>query len=154
MKDPQAERLYNAQEHAFTTRKRRVGPFTTVRSFESPLRSMNEVLRFSSRIVRSRWWTERGGPSYVELHHETEWNGSARAYRWSFDRDSADVWLPRWAWNKPIVLHELAHLIATRGQPHGPTFAGVLLEMHELFVGKRSAKKLSAAFEKRGVRIA
>ena len=135
MKDPQVRNLRDAEAIAM--------------GYERALTCMEDVRRFAGRVARSRWWAEQGGPSLVEVFYEFKLD-YAQAVKTG---DYGDLWLPRWAWNEPTVLHELAHLVVWRGQNHGPTYAGRRLEIEEEFGSKRGAKRLRAEFERRGVRV-
>lgn len=63
--------------------------------------------------------------------------------------------LPRWARNKIVICHELAHTACPPThviQPHGRDFASTYLKIVELFMGWDDRMKLVRAFSKHRVR--
>lgn len=38
-----------------------------------------------------------------------------------------EIALPRWARNRIVLLHEIAHFFDQRNEPHGPEFVGILI---------------------------
>ncbi len=142
MADPQAYRLYEAQWQVFgepTGRK-------TLR-----FASFRDVERFAAHVVGSDWWSWHSSCD-VEL----EYQDLDHAYAHKVVREP--LWyvvLPRWAWNRAAVIHELAHVATPYAkQFHGPAFARTLLDMHFIFGSKRDAARLREAFDREGVRYA
>jgi hypothetical protein len=58
--------------------------------------------------------------------------------------------LPLWARQRPVVLHELAHLLTPRDEAHGPRFVGVLIGLLARHAGYR-ANDLMALADTMGV---
>lgn len=63
--------------------------------------------------------------------------------------------LPPFAWNRLIVLHEVAHVFTWHRQyaPHGPEFCGVYLVLVGHFVGCECRAELRANLRERRVRV-
>lgn len=136
--DPQAELVYDCEYEVFRHAKR---------DRRTPLfHSLDEVVAFCRRVTASEWWGDLNGPDVtVRLGY-----GDC-AYA---DLDEDAIELPRWAWKRSVVLHELTHLVTKRGQAHGPTFTARLLEAHELFGSKHQADELREEFYWMGVKVA
>ena len=43
--------------------------------------------------------------------------------------------LPSWAWNKPVICHEVAHLLAPRNSEHDENFVGVYMFLLNYYCG-------------------
>jgi hypothetical protein len=133
MYDPQCAAVYRAERDLLA--------YIDVRH----LQSMDAVQRFVQRVINSDWWV---GPHVVDIEHLP-----GRRYADSVERDGVGIIrLPRWAWMKPTILHELTHLATPLGQPHGPTFCARLWEAHVRF-SPGTAEALLEAFEWRGVKV-
>ena len=66
------------------------------------------------------------------------------------DNDEPIIQLPRWARNKYVILHEIAHHLVMRVDEdeigHGPLFASVLLDLVRIDLGRQAYYKLKLAF--------
>jgi hypothetical protein len=128
--------LYDAETDVFSVKQR----------FLYPLVTKNGVMELVTQVVSSSWWR---GPEDVELVHHV---GGRWAMANRHSSTTGELLLPRWAWNRPTVLHELCHLQTWGRQHHGPAFAGSLLQAHELFGAVEDARALAEAFDEYGVR--
>lgn len=154
-RDSQKSKLYRAERHAFLS-----GDMAFFQHDLHAFPDLKACRLFALRVVQSktvrRWWphTTRITDVYVGP------GKGARIARGSYDwsRSEARLKLPRWSRNKPIILHELAHSIsevnAGPGQrpAHGREFAGILLKLVGLFIGREAKKRLLAAYKKYQVR--
>ena len=109
-------------------------------------RSLRSTLKWAREVVQSDWWK-------INVGREVEFvlpKSNRRNAMCRFGK----VCLPdsRWAWNKLVVLHELAHFIAGSLAKHNERFCGIMLELVEEFLGLRWAVELRKAYEKHGVR--
>ena len=132
--DPQCARFYRAERDVLNHVPQR------------QFRNLDAVVRFVARVIKSDWYT---GPPYVVVEERHQ---DAPAADSLVDQGVGHIRLPRWAWNKVSVLHELAHLCSWRGQDHGPAFARRVVEAHELFGTRATFDAYVEAFKWRGVR--
>ena len=139
VEDPQALDVYDAEEAVFMQG----------RSFIRRFPTMYDVERYIGHVVRSDWWASLESPEFVDIEYITAAGFAAEATR---EGEHGRILLPRWAWNRPIILHELTHLVTWRGQAHGPRFAYRRLEAEELFGSIRDARRLQQTFDEYGVR--
>lgn len=74
------------------------------------------------------------------------------------DNNKPIIQLPRWARNKYVILHEIAHHLIMRidedDNGHGPLFASVLLDLVRIDLGLLAYYKLKLAFLFRRVDVA
>jgi putative metallohydrolase (TIGR04338 family) len=74
------------------------------------------------------------------------------------DNDKPIIQLPRWARNKYVILHEVAHHLIMRIEEdeigHSPLFASVLLDLVRIDLGVKAYYKLKLAFLFRRVKLA
>ena len=66
------------------------------------------------------------------------------------------VCLPLFAWNKPFICHEMAHVISYQKGPndhHGPNFVKVYLELVSFFMGQAERDELHLELSKTKVRV-
>lgn len=136
--DPQRKRLYDMEAEVFVRGYKLEAPY---------LRSLDEVDRFVRRVTRSDWWRRYNGKAVNVLHVPGDYAQAFQEYN--------EIWLPRWAWNRMTILHELAHLVtAAQAQAHGPTFTRRLIEAHELFGSRRQARRVEEVLREKQVKIA
>ena len=110
--------------------------------------SIKEIDHYVGKLLKSAWfirrWGKREKPTIIEIEGTTAWG-------WKMQNKMA---LPRWAWNKVVVLHELSHVIRVdnSGTSHGRYFCRTLLELigHEL--GIEAGRCLKKRFVVRGIR--
>lgn len=55
--------------------------------------------------------------------------------------------LPNWAQNKPVILHEVAHLLNQRGEEHGENFMGVYMYLLNKHCGYNYKRMIQTANE-------
>lgn len=133
-RDGQRQRLYSAERTAFGQEY-----WNDPTDWET----LTGVRRFVEEVTRSRWWQSRGGPSEVEVRAGRKGQGRGRAHP-----DRGMISLPRMAWRRWYVVHELAHLIAPRRAAwHGPEFCRIYLAMLDRFCVEDEGRKLRVAFD-------
>ena len=78
--------------------------------------------------------------------------GQRMAYA-TFTHRGATIKLPRWARNKYVVLHEVAHHFDCFEDGHTDTFATILLDLVRREMGKDKAEALQASYHLHGVKV-
>lgn len=63
-----------------------------------------------------------------------------------------EIFLPSWAWNTHVIIHEVSHSIAGQDAQHSWRFCQVFLRLYEIMRGKEDTDKLRLSFAKYGVR--
>src|SRR5947208_249395 len=110
--DPQKHRLYAAE---FQMRNDRI----------YQLETFQERVDYAASITSSRWWRSRGyGP--VEVRKTITW-ANAHAFG-----HSIEIPMSKWAFNKLVIIHELAHTITP--DHHGRIFAKAMLAVVQRFL--------------------
>lgn len=98
--------------------------------------------------------------SFVKRNYP--WNkGRIMIYDGRRRRSAAATWrhgsyailLPRWARNKYVMLHEIAHHLSDSDLGHDYKFADCLLDLVRNVLGKDESLKLQAAFHFKGVKV-
>jgi hypothetical protein len=127
--DPQKFLVYNAEEEAHAKASRYLKQFFW----------KIEVSNFARSVVYSRWWRKHLGPNYIAgLRVYKVSNRSDRAVCYVNSNSQVTLEMPKWAWNKRAILHELAHVIQPRpSQTHGPEFAASHLILLRQFVNTK-----------------
>lgn len=90
--------------------------------YDAEFKTLEECADYAAPI----WRKERGrvglaraaGPR-IERPHRGQRKGLAHP--------DGRITLPRWARSRWVILHEMAHLLTPRDEPHGPRFVGVLI---------------------------
>lgn len=64
--------------------------------------------------------------------------------------------LPKWAWSRLVVLHEIAHVVSLHnfgphGRIHSAPWAGLFLNFTDRYISGRAANQLVKEFRERGV---
>jgi putative metallohydrolase (TIGR04338 family) len=123
----------------------------------SPLPGLPACATFAERVVGTLWWQARFPAHTLDLTPRFRPGNGARQ---AFFREELDgeptITLPRRYRTKGVVLHELAHwaLWSAIDLPHhGSTFARVLLDATDEFLGADRATALAAAFAHERVRV-
>lgn len=109
-RDTQKQRVYDVE---------RATLWGNGRSFET----LDDVQRYVDELTLSRRFVERFGYREIECVRGIA-KTSARGYRRSPTRGL--ITLPTWAWNEPVILHEIAHTLAPADCVHGGEFVGIL----------------------------
>jgi putative metallohydrolase (TIGR04338 family) len=134
--DPQADRLYRAEDAALGDR----GP---------DLRRWTEVIAFVERVITAPEWVEAEPSLPLDIAVERR----SRSARYAAAHHaSATIWIPDGQWTVVTVLHELAHLAAPGTEPHGPRYAAAELDLVRWVLGVDAYAELRAAFDDAGVR--
>lgn len=132
--DKLANRIYRSEDQA----AKRMPPLPTM--------ELSEIVEFVYRVSTKEWWLRRSPFSRVQIH---DGRGSDNALA---DLKKGIINLPRWSRTKPIVLHELTHLITNHQRLwHGPEFAANLMDMYGRFLGQRWAEQLAERFDSNAV---
>lgn len=152
VRDSQRGKVYKAE---------RVIRTANAQKFES----IEEIQKYCDRITRSAHWRklfEANGRFMMEgryvvvspKHHGRATGGDSWKIKYRSKRRKmtpiGGIELPKWAWNVPVVLHELAH-VAASGK-HGRMFARTYLALVRRWMGKDAGKLLLASFRKHRVR--
>ena len=134
--DPQADRLYRAEDAVLGDR----GP---------DLRRWTDVIAFVDRVVTAPEWVdaEPGRPLDITVERRSRSARYAAAHH-----GSATIWIPDGQWRVITVLHELAHLAAPDPEPHGARYAAAELQLVRWVLGVDAFAVLRAAFDDMEVR--
>ncbi len=123
----------------------------------SPLPGLDACATFAERVVGTLWWHTRFPEHTLDLTPRLRPGNGARQ---AFFREELDgeptITLPRRYRTKGVVLHELVHwaLWSAIDLPsHGSTFARVLLDATEEFLGPERAVMLAASCAAERVRV-
>lgn len=118
---------------------------------ETPM-TLLEVVEFVEKVTQSKWWLRHSKYLQVKIR---DGRGTDDALT-NFEHGALS--LPHWARIRPVVIHELAHLITNiDAANHGPEFVANLVEMYRRFLGSRWSNILIQRLERnriewRGVR--
>jgi putative metallohydrolase (TIGR04338 family) len=138
LRDNQRQRLYNAERRALGGLH--AGPkdyFKTTTQIEKWL---------LKNVIGKKWFKENFRITSVKVHPgKGRRNAGGTAYGYQ-----AQLWLPRWARNEYVILHELAHGIVPNGR-HGARYAGVYIYLVEKVLGEELAYELRNEFNKGNV---
>jgi putative metallohydrolase (TIGR04338 family) len=137
-RDSQKQKVYNAE---FRLRNR-------FRHENTKFESIEEIKHYLSNLLKSTWFIRRWGireePLVTEIQGNTAY-GNKRFNKLS---------LPKWAWNKIIVLHELSHILHKfgSGTSHGRYFCRTLLELIDHELSPKARRCLKKQFTLMGIR--
>jgi putative metallohydrolase (TIGR04338 family) len=123
----------------------------------SPLPGLDACARFADRVVGTLWWDARF-PEHTlgRMPRFRPGNGARQAFLREEDDGEYSITLPRHYRTKGIVLHELAHWALSRERDlpnHGRTFARLLLDATEEFLGPERASALAASYRAYRVKV-
>jgi putative metallohydrolase (TIGR04338 family) len=123
----------------------------------SPLPGLDACATFADRVVGTFWWQARFPELTLDRTPRLRpGNGARQAYLRDELDGSHTMTLPRRYRTKGVVLHELVHW-ALRTEPdlpdHGRTFARLLLDMTEEFLGPERAELLATSFQEHRVHV-
>lgn len=105
-----------------------------------------EVVEFVEGVTQSKWWLRHSKYLQVKIR-----DGRGNDYALTNFQEGA-LNLPRWARVRPVIVHELAHLITNiEKSGHGPEFVANLVEMYRRFLGKRWSEILKERLEQNRV---
>ena len=133
-RDSQKSKLYKAEQD--TNRHR---PEFEFESFEA-------AAAWAKQVGRSKW-LRRIFPNRPNLFIRPKHHGMATGL------DSGRIRLPRWAWNKVIILHEVAHVMVGEKHRHGREFARAMLMIVRHFLGVPYFKEMRLAYRSHGVKF-
>lgn len=129
--------MSNNLDDAFANRIYRAEEQVSMRMLPEPSMTLEEVVDFVAHVTAKEWWRRRSSFSLV-LIRDGRGNSKALAdvYRGSIN-------LPRWSRTRPVVLHELTHLLTNSNRPaHSYEFAANLTDMYKQFLGERWSSSL------------
>lgn len=130
-----AERIYRAEDQ------------TIARMIPESKMNLEEVLLFVTKVTSSEWWLRRSPVPVIKIR---DGRGDKRAL--SYQSDGVII-LPKWARTRPIILHELAHVLTNNEcEPHGSEFAANVMDLYKKFLGKRWALVLADRFRANKIR--
>lgn len=123
----------------------------------SPLAGLDACAGFVDRVIGTLWWWSR----FPELGFDRAprlrpGHGARQAFFIAEQDGGPSITLPRRYRTKGVVLHELAHFALSDQrdlQPHGGTFARLLLDLTTEFLGPARAATLEAAYAEQKVRV-
>ena len=140
--DPQRNMLYSAEDEVEPT-CRRFSRWVELETF------VDEVVagEFWTAELPRRWRRPTAHRVYVVRR-------SSSATASLAERDRPVIHIRSGHWSSLVVLHELAHLVVHDGDPHGPVFAGVELDLIRWHVSFDMATALSESFARHGVDVA
>lgn len=115
-----AQRIYRAEDQ------------TEMRMPPEPMMSLEEVLDFVRHITSKEWWLRRSLYPVVRIR---DGRGDDRALTYVGD---GIMNLPKWSRKRPVIVHELTHILTNYERPHhGVEFAANLLDMYSRYLSKR-----------------
>lgn len=140
--DPYRDDVYAAENDAAPDGGRRFRRFTHVESLIDD-------------IVTSSWWDDTFPQAPIEIVVMRRSRGATfSAATVDGPTDTAAVWIRDGSWDMVTVLHELAHVAASPGDPtgpHGEWFATALAELWRRFMGFHAYGALQSALAARAV---
>ena len=110
-----------------------------------------DVEAYVESVLISPEWSEHPSQPPIEVIVERRSRSATFA---AASHDLATIWIPDGTWTAPVVLHELAHLLAPSPEPHGPAFCAAELWLVRRFLGFDAYGALRSAFDRAGVRYA
>lgn len=122
----------------------------------SPLPGLDACANFADRVVGTLWWQQRFPDRDLGTIPSFRPGNGARQAFYREESGGPTITLPRRYRTKGVVLHELAHWALGFNcelPPHGRTFARVLLDATEEFLGEERAAELTASYREQRVRV-
>jgi len=123
----------------------------------SPLPGLDACARFAERVIGTLWWQARFPDHTLDLTPRFRpGNGARQAFFREEEDGEPTITLPRRYRTKGVVLHELTHwaLWSAVDLPHhGSTFARLLLDVTEEFLGAERSVMLASSFAAERVRV-
>jgi putative metallohydrolase (TIGR04338 family) len=123
----------------------------------SPLPGLDACASYAERVIGTLWWQARFPEHTLDLTPRFRpGNGARQAFFREEEDGEPTITLPRRYRTKGVVLHELTHwaLWSAVDLPHhGSTFARVLLDATEEFLGPERSAVLASSFATERVRI-
>lgn len=164
MRDSQRSKLYEAERDAFINLEQ--GEYR-----DDDLATISDIVTWLNKISATPWMRKHHSVAadltffdydmFKNSHHI--WVSSEVRVLHGYGARTArggrsELKFPRWARSKPVVLHELAHLITTREYgytavaAHGREFCGTYLDLVGRFMGKDDRRALKQAMVARKVK--
>lgn len=151
--DRQKNKFYRAENHLLSKFPELVQKFD----------SFDEVKAWVTRITKSKWWSNYQVPvlddrphlrrqkSYGPIFYKSLKVEKTRSDCLYAEGDSGSIWLPKWAWSKGVILHEIAHAIQTEFPWHGKQFSRIYLDLVSRWIGREVASQIKQVFRKRRI---
>ena len=143
-RDSQRSKLYKS-ENCF-----RINP--------EPTLSLVDCQRLADRVVAwSQEYTPpiKGGPHYPyhcgRPDRVTVRDGRGRRSA-NANATTLTIKLPRWARQRWVVLHEMAHILQTEDPAHGRQFAAIFLDLVRHFMGREAEQMLRLSYRSHRVK--
>ena len=109
-----------------------------------------DVMEFAEKVKCSDHWKKHKGWQRVKVLAAVK--HQRRGLYWS---QRKTVTLPEWAWNRQVILHELAHALTHKTHPeapaHGKFFCNHYLELIFELMPEENGNNLMDAFNTNGV---
>jgi hypothetical protein len=114
----------------------------------SPLPGLDACAAYADRVVGTLWWEARFPHRGLARVPGFRPGHGARQAFFTTDERGTTITLPRRYRTKGVVLHELVH------PTHGRTFARLLLDATEEFLGAERAEALMTSYREQRVHVA
>lgn len=134
VRDPQKGRLYKAENAAFPNKKEDLDYEATV--------------AYVAKVWASPWIRRHFRQAVRHPHPYVKDGRGTRIARGGLRRLN----LPRWARNRPVILHEITHALLPPSEHHGWLFAKSFLALVQHFIGREAALVLKGAYRSYRVR--
>lgn len=113
---------------------------------------------FANHVIKSKTWfrlrkdhdkVNDGGLDWVQIQGLGVKDGRGRRTACA---SGSTIELPRWARTKPVILHELAHVLVGGGRGHNWPFNRAYIDLVNVFLGREWGTKLERELKKAGCR--
>ena len=140
-RDIQRKRVYKSEMETY-------GPYS------DQFKNRSEVVEFARCIINDPYVKRQYG-TLGQVAFVFSGNRAMHTFK---GKNNHKIRLPRWAWQKNLIIHELSHAYTyqiydfTSVQGHGPEFCNLYLDLVNRFLGKNLAKVLTRKFIKNKVK--
>lgn len=111
-------------------------------------KSIKAIQAYVNKVTRCAWFRRRWGKRDIKVSFKPY--GSATG-------GFGSIRLPRWAWTRPVILHEMAHCLSPAGGPYGPghgrLWARTYLELVRYALGLKPYEALRDAYRAQRVKF-
>lgn len=152
-RDSQRQRVY-AAEHKIRRS-----------TYNTALNSKQEIIQFVNEVYNSAWMKNLSKSDFNTGEQSNCLNVIKHAPRIRFNagRDVTasayptlnELRLPannRWSWNKQVIIHEITHLLVTRGGAHGEQFVTIQLSLVKEFIGQELHDQMVGSYIEESVK--
>jgi hypothetical protein len=114
--------------------------------------SKDEVINFIKSLINSDEFVEIYGEFYIlEVLLGEDKGRECNGICYVFDTNIIAIALPKWTWNIPSIIHELAHSVGPYGVKHGPLYCYNNLILTKMALGEDTAKDLQEVYDSFGI---